>query len=553
MKRIAYSYVRFSTAEQLKGDSLRRQMELSKKYADRHGLEIDTSLTLRDLGISAFDSSNVERGSLGIFLDAVRSGKVKPGSLLLVESLDRLSRAGVIKALPIFMELISAGITIVTLADGQEYSEQSVEGNWTQLIISLTIMARAHEESATKSKRLSAVWNEKKRNASQKIVTSRVPAWLEVKDGKIVVDEVKAETIREIFRLVRGGFGLHLLEHKLNSEHIPTIGRSKIWYRSYLVKLTHNRALIGEYQPMTGKAGARHPSGDVVKDYYPAVLSEAEFFAAQKAIEDRTKKGGRKGHGIANIFSGLCRCGYCGGPMRYLNKKATTNWQYLVCSNAKAGLGCRYVLWRYCEIEYMILRSLAGLDIAAILKDETAQQAKDLLETEKAKLSNTQKAVRNLISLAEQVDDVTEIQTRLTELRVEEKALRSKVRELEAQSATPSLGRKHFERFQELRRTLDRVKGEELTELRLRISHELKRFVDRIEFYPDGDDAWSFSMHVIGIHPGKENRFAAVIFKAGGGHIMMAAGRSTIWPGPKTEKGVKTATIFPAVRHKSAN
>jgi len=32
-KKKAYSYIRFSTPEQLKGDSLRRQLESSRKYA----------------------------------------------------------------------------------------------------------------------------------------------------------------------------------------------------------------------------------------------------------------------------------------------------------------------------------------------------------------------------------------------------------------------------------------------------------------------------------------------------------------------------------------
>ena len=247
-KRKAYSYIRFSSPDQLQGDSLRRQLELSERYAQKHDLEIDTSLTLRDLGLSAFDSSNIERGALGVFLEAVRAAKIKSGSFLLVESLDRLSRAGVTKALPIFMELIGSGITIVTLADDMAYSEKSVADNWTQLIISLSIMARAHEESAMKSRRISAAWAEKKRNAGTKIVTSQVPSWMDVQAGKIVLNEEKARTIREIFRLIREGYGLNLLERKLNSEKVPVIGkRTDRWHHSYLIKLAHNRALIGEY------------------------------------------------------------------------------------------------------------------------------------------------------------------------------------------------------------------------------------------------------------------------------------------------------------------
>ena len=88
----AYSYIRFSSPEQAKGDSLRRQMELAEQYAEAHGLELDTELTFRDLGVSAYRGLNVETGELRAFLKAVEEGIVAPGSVLLVESLDRISR-----------------------------------------------------------------------------------------------------------------------------------------------------------------------------------------------------------------------------------------------------------------------------------------------------------------------------------------------------------------------------------------------------------------------------------------------------------------------------
>ena len=47
----AYSYVRFSTPEQIKCDSIRRQVELSQNYAEAHGLTLDDSLQLTDLGV----------------------------------------------------------------------------------------------------------------------------------------------------------------------------------------------------------------------------------------------------------------------------------------------------------------------------------------------------------------------------------------------------------------------------------------------------------------------------------------------------------------------
>ncbi|MEO6847619.1 MAG: recombinase family protein, partial [Chthoniobacterales bacterium] len=43
-KPLAYSYVRFSTLDQQKGDSMRRQVERSERYAAENGLEIDREL-----------------------------------------------------------------------------------------------------------------------------------------------------------------------------------------------------------------------------------------------------------------------------------------------------------------------------------------------------------------------------------------------------------------------------------------------------------------------------------------------------------------------------
>lgn len=64
---IAYSYVRFSTAEQAKDDSLRRQDDKAKAYADTHGLTLDESLTIRDSGVSAFKGANAEEGNLTVW------------------------------------------------------------------------------------------------------------------------------------------------------------------------------------------------------------------------------------------------------------------------------------------------------------------------------------------------------------------------------------------------------------------------------------------------------------------------------------------------------
>jgi hypothetical protein len=46
----AYSYIRFSSLEQAKGDSPRRQTEMTAKWCERHGVKLSDDLKLRDEG-----------------------------------------------------------------------------------------------------------------------------------------------------------------------------------------------------------------------------------------------------------------------------------------------------------------------------------------------------------------------------------------------------------------------------------------------------------------------------------------------------------------------
>jgi hypothetical protein len=71
----------------MKGDSLRRQLELSDKYTKDNNLVLDDKLNLRDLGVSAYSGANIEKGALGEFIRAIKEGIVEKGSYLLVESL----------------------------------------------------------------------------------------------------------------------------------------------------------------------------------------------------------------------------------------------------------------------------------------------------------------------------------------------------------------------------------------------------------------------------------------------------------------------------------
>ncbi|WP_286964427.1 MULTISPECIES: recombinase family protein [Acinetobacter] len=154
MKPRLYSYVRFSSAKQSDGNSLERQQDTAARIAERYDLELD-STAYHDLGMSAFKGKNAYKGKLSEFISQIGK-KVPKGSWLVVENLDRISRDDAWSALDIFKSLLKKGIIVVTGMDEKVYKYADVKNNPTDLIISLLMFTRAHDESLTKKNRVEA-------------------------------------------------------------------------------------------------------------------------------------------------------------------------------------------------------------------------------------------------------------------------------------------------------------------------------------------------------------------------------------------------------------
>src|SRR5256885_10592423 len=149
----AISYRRFSTPRQARGDSQRRQTDLTEEYCKRRRLRlIDTYL---DAGLSGYTGENLNDGSaLRSLLAAAKSGRFKSGTHLIVESLDRLSRREISTAIRLFLDILDCGFVIVTLIDGEEvFTKKRVDNDLTALIIAIVYLARANNESPNRSER----------------------------------------------------------------------------------------------------------------------------------------------------------------------------------------------------------------------------------------------------------------------------------------------------------------------------------------------------------------------------------------------------------------
>ena len=367
--RKAYSYLRFSTPEQAAGDSKRRQSDLAAKYAATHGLVLDDELTIEDLGVSAFRGRNASaEGELGAFLKAVEDGLVPRGSYLLVENLDRLSRDAIDEAQYLFLTIIRAGVTIVTLLDGKEFSRQTIKANPTEMLISMLVLMRGHEESATKSRRGKHNWLQKRVRAATDgtPMTHLTPAWIKLdrprkEGGKPVLIPERVAILRRIFKWAAQGLGQHSIAMRLNAESVPTWGCAgrkpgTHWGRSYIAKTLENPAVVGTFIPHKesyDEAGKLHREPlEPIPDYFPAVISEDLFQQVQEAQKTRSPLRGRHtGKTLHNVFAGLLRCPVCTGTMTVVHKGPGGGSRKVVCTNARAGGGCAYHSIPYAPLE----------------------------------------------------------------------------------------------------------------------------------------------------------------------------------------------------------
>lgn len=401
MKPKAYSYIRFSSPEQAKGDSYRRQRAAALKYCAENGLELADTKEYRffDSGKSAFTGKHVsDEGEFGRFLSLVNDGAIKSGSFLLVESLDRLSRDKVNIALGQLLNLLGTGIKVVTLSDNRTYSNDSPDLA-TELIVSIAVMMRAHNESSEKGRRVADAWQEKRLLARSKKTPlgAACPYWLKLEDGAYQAVPERVEVIHRIFAMTINGYGQAVISRRLNEDNVPVFGstrstaekprnKSGLWGTSSVDKILNNRALLGEYQPTHLVGRARQNDGDPVEGFYPEIIRSDVFLQAKAARAQRKTTRSTKQSKNFNIWQGIAKCHHCGDAMHLINKGSPPKgYTYIQCYSAKKGR-CRSGSIRIEHTEVAFKEILTNVDSMSLIHGRSAGIRKSL-EVEEGKLA----------------------------------------------------------------------------------------------------------------------------------------------------------------------
>jgi hypothetical protein len=387
---LAFSYERFSSPQQAAGDSIRRQTQGTLEWCKRNNVELDASRTYQDRGRSGYHGRHLKPGAeLRAFLDQVEQGQIDRGSILILENLDRLSRQSPWVSFPILCGIINAGIEVVALSPFEMRYRASDIG---ALYSAMNELSRGFSESKSKSDRGLATWSVKREIARMqgRLMTKRVPGWIEVRGGKPALHPERATTVRLIFRLATDGYGLSKIVRYLTANKVPTWGRSATWSRGYVRRILSTRTTLGEHQPTCqGKA-----SGEAIKTYFPAVITEAEFDRAGAAMLRRKQVGGRAGRRVVSIFGGLIREAGTGQAVRVAwQVQGVGDRRQKVRSMITAGAmeaTEKATSFRYGIFETAVLSLLKEIDPAELLGPEPEGESgllSDKLAAREAKLA----------------------------------------------------------------------------------------------------------------------------------------------------------------------
>ncbi|WP_263405640.1 recombinase family protein [Chitinimonas arctica] len=378
--------MRFSDSRQASGNSADRQILYATKWATERNLLLDESLSLRDEGLSAFHQKHVSQGAFGTFLAAVDEGRIARGSCLVVEGLDRLSRAEPLLAQAQLTQIINAGITVVTASDGKEYNRERLIEQPMDLVYSLLVMIRAHEESATKSKRVKAaihkqcelweagLWRGRIRNGGD-------PGWLKWTGKEWALVSDRAEAVRFAYLTFLQGHGALYIVRALSEQKLSISGRANV-STSHLYRVLRMRALVGDKILRVDGKEYR------LKGYYPAVLSELEFEELQQVISRRARQVG-KGE-IPSVITGvgMTYCGYCGASVASQNitsRKKTPEslvrdcYRRLICTGISEGQGCSGGTVSVAPIEKALMNYCSDqINLNSLLSGNQAVEASNL-------------------------------------------------------------------------------------------------------------------------------------------------------------------------------
>ncbi|MFW8632065.1 recombinase zinc beta ribbon domain-containing protein [Vibrio natriegens] len=341
--------------QSIDGQGIERQNEVTQQWIDNHNKSLlengDEAYSLgkvyEDKGRSGYTQANIEKGELGRLLRDIDRGFIREGDIIVIELIDRFSRAEPDVVRDYFDKILRRKIKVAITKWNIVFEEgmKGVAGVSARVLLELGLFL-AHQESSTKSERIIAT---NKLLAGKGVkTTAKTPIWLRRTRDRCGYEKVpgNVEVIKKIFALKHKGLGAKRIINEIGS---LVLVREKYDEKGELIISSENRPLsessINMYLRSESVIGLR--DGEM---YYPPIIDESLFYSCQHKFKKKSK--GRVSV-VRNILSGIVYCAECGRKMSYKQSVSVRGKvrAYLKCNNKRSTDRCNAKNVKYFPVE----------------------------------------------------------------------------------------------------------------------------------------------------------------------------------------------------------
>lgn len=295
-------YLRVSTDEQRERQTIETQRRETARYCELRQMNIQG--VYEDDGVSGtVPFSDRPQGS-ALWRD-IAAGNVES---VLVFRIDRIARR-VIHTLN-FVEHAERHKTKI-ISVSEQIDLTSAMG---RLMLQIAAVFAENERAVMRERSMAG----RRRRAAAGKISTPAPYGYVIKDGDMMIDEEKAETVAQIFRWYASGTGMKEIVRRLVAVGTPS-PRGSRWLHStliYILKQTHYYGDFTHYRtplrdPLTGKKTVRRDFSERMITSCPAIIDRALYDEVQRQIERNTNTGPASSK-RTYLLRGLIRCATCG-------------------------------------------------------------------------------------------------------------------------------------------------------------------------------------------------------------------------------------------------
>ncbi len=337
----AWLYYRLSRDEDEEMNSLQNQRQILVDYAEQNGYEV--------VGESFDDNVSgmtFNRKGLGELEIAVDEGKI---DVVLVKDLSRLGRHRTQTEL--FIDhLRQNNVKVYSVTEGID----STNENDDLMIGFKQIFNDFYAKDISKKVRTGI----RQKQKSGLVVNLPMGYYKDRNTNEILIDEVAADIVREIFQKYIEGYGLTTIARNLNKRGIKspeyfshrrissqrtTLCKKFLWAQTSVKRILENEIYMGtlvNHKTVTSKiykTKSTVPESEQYRheEFLPAIIDKQTYEQARKMLESRKKSNVRASNGKAiHRYCGLIKCAECGAILIAKRRQwRDTEWVEYTCNS----------------------------------------------------------------------------------------------------------------------------------------------------------------------------------------------------------------------------